>query len=105
MTRQFDKKWYLTEWQVVEDNTTFNVTEFLTRIIVGENCVINLPLNPELETQLAIAVGGDWQLNNTTISGRGEKIMGLSGNLILDVNDPLGLVYQSKSRGYVFSKF
>jgi len=105
MTRQFDKEWYLTSWQVVDNNTTFNITEFLTRIIVGENCIINLPLMPLLGTQLAIAVGGDWATYNTTILCNGKNIMGINDDLVLDVNEPVGLVYQNEERGYVFSKF
>ena len=105
MIRQFDKEWYLTPWKIVDNNTTFNITEFLTRIVVGENCIINLPLIPSPGIQLAIAVGGDWATYNTTILGHGKRIMGFDEDLILDVNDPIGLIYQNEERGYVFSKF
>jgi len=105
MTRQFDKEWYLTPWLVVANNTTFNITEFLTRIIVGENCIISLPWIPIPDTQLAIAVGGNWEEYNTTILCNGKNIMGINDNLVLDVNEPVGLVYQNEERGYVFSKF
>lgn len=105
MIRQFDKEWYLTEWQDIQDGQVVTVTKLLTKLMLGCNCRVDLPFIPIVGTQIAISVGGDWAVNNSIIDPRGKKIMRNGGQFILDINTPIGLVYKDEEFGYIFSKF
>jgi len=105
MIRQFDRDWYLTPWVTVEDNSTFNITEFLNKLIVGGNCTINLPEIPIIGTKISLAIGADWEVNNTTIFSHGSCIMGVVRDITLDINKPISLLYKDLDSGFIFSKF
>lgn len=74
---------------IIYTRHTANVTAVDKQGIIadtsGGSFTVTLPATPAIGTQVVIADGGDWSLNNLTVDRNGSTIENSTENLIMDV--------------------
>jgi len=93
-------------WQEITA-TTYNANIGQKLIVDTTSAVtVNLPVNPRFGDEVKIIDGmGNAFTNNITVDPQGNKINGLSGNLVIDVNAAaVGLVYYNNTRGWILTE-
>jgi hypothetical protein len=65
-------------------------------------CTINLPVSPQVGDQVRfLDLAGTFNTNNLTIARAGNKIMGLTENLVVSqLNSAIGIVYTGSTYGW-----
>jgi len=99
--RHADVRWETLDLINISDGETFYMGANI-QVVVGSNCTVVLNPGPVVGAEISIMVGADWEDVSSTISGAGNNIMSSPENLVLDINNPLKLIYQNDIRGWVF---
>jgi len=93
------------QWTTISGNYTASSGDNLFLASDNADIVISMPSSPYYGNNVAfVDADGNCETNNVTISGSGEKIMGLSDNFLVDSDHArFSLSYYNSSKGWLLS--